>query len=115
MVDLNKYRFYNSSNGTTVAVSTFAGKTVRGTAKCAPNDEFDSVSGELLAAARCGVKIAEKRVKRAETKYNEAFRMVQEAADYFSKMSHYLNDSQKKYEEATEDLKWIYEGIMSGE
>lgn len=115
MVDLNKYRFYNSSNGTTVAVSTFAGKTVRGIAKCAPNDEFDSVSGELLAAARCGVKIAEKRVKRAEAKYREALWMMREAADYLGKMSHYLDDSEKKYKEATEDLKLVYEEIMSGE
>lgn len=115
MVDLNKYRFYNSSNGTTVAVSTFAGKTVRGTAKCAPNDDFDPVSGELLAAARCGVKIAEKRVKRAESKYNEALQMIREAADYLGKMSHYVNDSRKKYEDATEDLKQVYEEIMSGE
>ena len=114
MIDLNKYRFYNSSNGTTVAVSTFAGKTIRGTAKCAPNDEFDSVSGELLAAARCGVKIAEKRVKRAEAKYSEALQMVREAANYLGKMSHYLDDSRKKYKDAIEDLNLIYEEIISG-
>ena len=115
MVDLNKYRFYNSSNGTTVAVSTFAGKTVRGTAKCAPNDEFDSDSGELLAAARCGVKIAEKRVKRAEAKYNEALQMIREAANYLGKMNHYLDDSRKKYKDAIEDLNFIYEEIISNE
>ena len=47
-------------------MSTFAGKTVVGVAHCAPADEFNIEIGKKIAAARCSVKIAEKRMKRAE-------------------------------------------------
>ena len=48
-----------------VAVSTYAGKIVRGVAKCDPRDEFSIETGKKLAAARCNLKVATKRAKRA--------------------------------------------------
>lgn len=54
-------------NGTTIlAISSFAGKTVKGVAKLDPRDSFDPTSGEELAKARCRSKIAQRRLKWAE-------------------------------------------------
>ncbi len=60
-----KYKI-DEEKRTVVAFSTFAGKVVTGVARCADTDEFDTEIGKKLAAARCSVKIAEKRMKRAE-------------------------------------------------
>lgn len=55
-----------------IALSTYAGKVVRGIAKCSPQDKFDEEYGKALAAARCNLKVAEKRFKRADKMYVEA-------------------------------------------
>ena len=63
------YKFYEynhlRTDGTTslriAAVSSFAGKPVKGYADCHPNDEFDREYGYALAAARCAEKIAKFR------------------------------------------------------
>jgi hypothetical protein len=56
------YKFYSTDNKI-IATSSFAGKTVKGVAKCDPVDTFSVESGEELAAARCNSKISAKRVK----------------------------------------------------
>ena len=66
-----KYKI-DEDKRTVVALSTFAGKTVAGVAHCAPTDEFNVETGKKIAAARCSVKIAEKRMKRAEDCYSLA-------------------------------------------
>ena len=55
-----KYKI-DEDKRTIVAMSTFAGKAVTGVARCDPRDEFIIDDGKKLAAARCSVKIAEKR------------------------------------------------------
>ena len=47
------------------ALSSFGGKTVKGTAKCDPNDAYSREYGEKLAQARCNTKVAKKRTKWA--------------------------------------------------
>lgn len=44
-----------------IAISHYAGQTIKGVAKCSPNDEFDLEYGKRLAAARCNQKVCEKR------------------------------------------------------
>ena len=87
---LDKYKFYqfkNENGGLTiVAASTYAGRTVKGYAKCDPRDEFDIEKGKKLAAARCNLKIAEKRKARAAYKYMESAREADKAAEYFDRM-----------------------------
>lgn len=58
-----KYRYYTNGKNVVVAVASYAGRTVRGVAKCSDQDEFDLETGKKLAAARCAVKIARERVK----------------------------------------------------
>ena len=73
-LDKYKYFTYYDKNGkkTVSAVSTYAGKTVKGYAKCDPRDTYDFEAGKRLAAARCNQKVAQKRARRAATKFAEA-------------------------------------------
>ena len=89
---MNKYRFYNSKNKV-IAVSTYAGKPVRGVAKCDPDDTFSIDDGQALAAARCNEKIAEKRLSRAKRKLAEAKEDFLVAKRYYERMSKYYEDS----------------------
>lgn len=97
---MNKYRLYNSENKV-VAVSTYAGKPVRGIAKCDPADTFSLESGEALAVARCNEKIAEKRMKRAARKFAEAHEALVVAKRYYERMSKYYDDSVANLHTAT--------------
>lgn len=89
---MNQYRFYQSKNKV-IAVSTYAGKPVRGIAKCDPTDTFSIEDGEALAAARCNEKIAEKRVRRAKRKLEDARNDYMTAKAYYERMSKYYDDS----------------------
>lgn len=99
----NKYRFYNSNNKV-VAVSTYAGKPVRGVAKCDPNDTFSMEDGQELAAARCNEKIAEKRVSRANRKFEEAYNDYVIAKNYYERMKQYYEDSLVSLAEARDNV-----------
>ena len=67
-----KYTYAGDASGNIYAISTYAGKTVRGVAKYNPKDKFDEKIGMELAAARCNQKVAKKRFARAIKKVNEA-------------------------------------------
>ncbi len=94
---LNKYKFafFKDENGKTTvsARSTYAGKTVKGYAKCDPRDNYDVEAGKELAAARCNARIAEKRVARSQKQMAKAAQMVKDAQAYLEKMKAYYSDS----------------------
>lgn len=94
-----EYKFIRADNKV-IALSSFAGKTVRGVAKCHPGDVFDIEYGKQLAAARCGRKIAEKRYKRANDKYYEIARRVLEVDKEFHEACDYLTNSYDKLKRA---------------
>ena len=103
MIKNPTYKFYVTGN-MVIAVSSFAGKKVRGVAKCNPNDNFDLEKGKTLAAARCGEKIARKRIKRAYTKVDEAQAQVNAAVRNLSEMLKYQADAEAKYNSAEFEL-----------
>lgn len=88
----NKYAYYVHGNEV-VAVSTYAGKTVRGRAKCDPEDNFEVDTGKKLAAARCNERVASKRRARAEQKVKEAREQLAIAQRHLANMTDYYNDS----------------------
>lgn len=92
MYPIEKYRYYNAGNKI-IAVSTYAGKTVRGVAICDPEDTFSLEKGKELAAARCAMKIATKRFGRATKKLSEAEEKVYQAQDFADKMLDYYDDA----------------------
>lgn len=59
-----RYTFYKQGNNV-ICVSHYAGKTVKGIARCAPDDVYDENFGKALAQLRCDIKVAEKRYKAA--------------------------------------------------
>ena len=105
---LEKYKYYqykNENGGTTIAAaSTYAGKTVKGYAKCDPNETFNEAKGKELAAARCNHKISAKRVARAAKKYLDATMAMQEAQVHLDAMRQYYMDAVDQFDEAEAEL-----------
>ncbi len=99
MLDMTKYKFYVTKN-TVIAVSTYAGKTVRGVAKCDPRDKFDIEAGKKLAAARCNERVAGKRLRRAHKCYEEAQRKYRDSEQHFYRMARYVEDATVAAKEA---------------
>lgn len=90
-----------------VATSTYAGKTVRGVARCHPNDEFDMDKGIQLAVYRCNLKVADKRQARAARKVKEAKLALYEAQVFLDKMLDYRAQSVFDYLSIKDDLEDI--------
>ena len=102
MIDVNKYECFGydekNPDGSVrchcvKAISTYAGKTVAGYAKCHPDDEWNWEKGKELAIARCAAKIAKKRLARATIKVAEAQCIMDDAVCYLNDMTEYFADS----------------------
>ena len=91
---MTKYSFYTDEKTKVVAVSTYAGKTVRGVAKCDVNDTFSLEKGKELAAARCNEKIAKKRLTRAQNAHADAMVEYLKLMRKLDKNISYKKDSQ---------------------
>lgn len=87
-----------------IAISTYAGKTVKGVAKADPRDEFDVEVGKKLAIARCAAKIAVKRQNRAKKCLATAQARLAEAQAWETKMSDYVSDSMIEASKAVDAL-----------
>lgn len=96
--------YVDSDAKVVVATSTYAGKPVRGVARCHPNDEFDIDKGIQLAVARCNLKVAAKRQERACRKVKEAKMALYEAQVFLDKMLDYRAQSVFDYLSAKDDL-----------
>ena len=108
---LSKYKFFNykdiNGKDTIAAMSTYAGKTVKGYAKCNPCDTMDIEKGKTLAAARCNEKIAMKRVKRAEKKFAEAQQNLINAKRFYADMERYYLDANSQLVEAQKNIDFL--------
>lgn len=101
MYPIEKYQFKvyehtnedGSKSSIVIALSTYAGKVVKGVAKCTSSDPFDLEVGKKLAAARCDFKVCQKRKKRAEQRRHEVALRLEELTKYYTKMSHYYDDA----------------------
>lgn len=111
-----RYKFYNFKDKNTgspvvMCVSSYAGKPVKGRAKCSPNDGFDIEKGKDLAQARCDLAIAKKREKRAFTKATEAYQKAIEASFDLEDMKLYYSDAITATKQAQEHLDKILKDI----
>lgn len=100
MYPISKYKFFMTPDNKVIAVSTYAGKTVKGVAKTDPRDKFDEAFGKELAAARCAAKVAKKRRARAAKMMRKAQTQLNIAQRYVDRMRAYEADAAKEYEEA---------------
>ena len=108
MFPLEKYKYvcYTQKDGIKViiAMSTYAGKTVKGMAKCHPSDTYDEEKGKKLAAARCNLKIAELRYKNALNVLEETKFLLDEIIVLYENYKEYKHNSKKKLKEAKKHL-----------
>lgn len=104
-----RYQYYTDSNNTVHCISHYAGKPVRATAKCAPEDKFDFEIGKALAKCRVDIKVAERRLKRAHDKYAEVTKMLEYYTQQLVLMDCYVEDS----ENALKELVCSYDKLMS--
>lgn len=100
MHPISKYKFYITKDWKVIAVSTYAGKTVKGVAKLNPADPFDMEKGKKLAAARCEEKVCKKRLARSEKKLAMAKEEYEKASRYYDNMAFYNLDAMAKYNQA---------------
>lgn len=94
---MDRYKFYTYKNKNgeivTLAISTFAGKPVKGVAICAIDDTYDVETGKRLAALRCAEKIATKRYLRSLEKVRDAEEYMHDAQSYLYDMNKYNVDA----------------------
>lgn len=107
---LSKYHFY-FDGPRVIAVSTYAGKTVRGVAVCSSEDKFDVELGKRIAAAKCNEKIAKKRFERAQRKVAEANSNLERAIQQREKMVAYSSDAYVAYNDAAQEYDQLLKSI----
>lgn len=85
---------YSFGENKVVCISHFAGRPVRGIAKCDPSqDVFNEETGCTLARLRCDYKVALKKVNRATKKFHDALEAMNNAEQEAMKMKQYLDDA----------------------
>lgn len=104
----DKYKYFVNGNKI-IAISTYAGKTVRGVATCHPEDNFDMETGKQLAAMRCDLKVREKRWKAANRKAEEKWVAFRKAEDESDEADIFLDESYNDWEKAKND----YQAFMN--
>lgn len=98
-----RYRYFNSETEV-VCVSSFAGKSVVGRAKCAPGDNFNLEVGKKLARLRCDLKIAKKRKKSADKKEIAARMAVHAAKEEWEKSVEYYKSASAEINTVSNEL-----------
>lgn len=101
MYPIEKYQFkvYEHKNedetksSVVVAISTYAGKIVKGVAKCIASDPFDLETGKKLAAARCDYKVCLKRMIRAKNRRSEVALELEKLTKEYTDMTNYFDDA----------------------
>ena len=107
---MRRIKFY-SSDKEVIAVSSFAGKTIKGIARCNPEDTFSFETGKKLAEARCNNKIALKKVQNTKLRLEEALKAYAEAQKHLNFMfgchesaTKYLQDTQNALDNLLREL-----------
>ena len=113
---IDKYKFirHTRKDGReeVIALSTFAGKTVRGKAILDEKDVFDFETGKKLAALRCAENIGIKRVLRANECLDCADQYVEDAKRFQDKMTHYYEDATLELAAVREELDELMGKLM---
>lgn len=102
-----RYNYYVNGN-TVICVSRYAGKNVRATAKCNPEDEFNLSFGKHLARARVDEKVAQKRLAALGEKRANLVKQVSELTRKIEKYDKALDDA---FEEA-DGTKYFVDALL---
>ena len=100
-----KYRFYhNFEDNTVVCITFYKGRTIRGIAKCDPEDDFDLEAGKKLAYLRCRQKFVARKCKRAHKVCDDAFVTVAQAQNNLYKALEFAEDVEIQLENINREL-----------
>lgn len=106
-----RYEFYEHTtkegSRVVVAVTHDAGQTVRATAKCSPEDEFDLEKGKRLALARCRLKVLTRRKNRARQDLAQAEEDMLDAIDARDYEESIFSSTLTEWLVAAEDLAYL--------
>jgi hypothetical protein len=112
----NKYKYYSfhvdEEGKKIIAVTHYAGRAVRGIAKCAPEDTFDIELGCKIAVARCEIKVARAKIRNAAAKYLEAAKAADAAQKRYDNMKQYYMDAVDQLDSAIESHNKIINKIQ---
>ena len=101
----DKYHFYhNAATNTIVCTTTYKTHTIRGVAKCDPDDNFDLETGKRLAYLRCRLKYAQKKAKRSLVAYRDAAYAEARARNHLNNMIDFVQDSEEQVNVASNEL-----------
>ena len=95
---------YHVTEDKVYCITKFAGKAIKGVAKCDPEDTFNLDTGKGLSKCRCNAKIATKKHKIACDKLEEARTRLIEATKYMHIALENFNDTYKKMCEVNLEL-----------
>ena len=98
------YKYYYLENGDVIALSHFAGKTVKATAHLKDEDTYDREIGEKVAAAKCNEKIAGLRYRRSKRMLKEAMDNFVKAKKELENMREYCQRSYDEWDVAQDEL-----------
>ena len=108
----NKYKFYNfyidEKGKKVIAVTHYAGRTIKGIAKCSPEDTFDVEFGCMIAVARAEEKVAKAKVRNAAKRYLEAAVAADAAEKRFADMKQYYMDAIDQLDQAEIDVNSLF-------
>lgn len=99
-----KYQTFTTGNKV-IVVSHYAGKRVKGYAKCDPKDTYDFDKGKKLATLRCDEKVCDKRFKKALKKLAQARADVEAAQKHLLDMQDYVTQSREDLIQVQTELK----------
>ena len=115
-INMKRFKFIEHTRKDTgvkevIALTHYCGETVKGIASCSPADTYDFEVGKKLAALRCNMKIADKRITKA---YAEEFEVMKELDRLLAKRKKIQERTAyaaEQYEKAGEELGEFYESV----
>lgn len=106
----DRYRFVITPNKV-IALTSYAGKTIKGIAKCHPNDVFNEEVGKKIAAARCNQKVVFKKLERAYENFKRAREEVHKTFAEYELRRQLLNKAQLNWEAANKEAEELWNSL----
>lgn len=101
----DRYKFYcNKEEKTIICAVLYKGKTIRGIAKCDPEDEFNLELGKKLAYLRCRKKFLRKKLKRALQVERDAIIAEARAKCNLANARDFVSDSEIQFNNTINEL-----------
>ena len=102
---------YNISDKKVYCMTYYAGKTIKGIAKCDPEDTFNEQSGKDLSKARCDVKLTKKKLDRCNKRVLLAAAELEAAQKRYNNALKYQDEALVTYMNARDSLEELTKAL----